>query len=651
MINLLLLIIVALCVFQHAASFNARPSLALKKGSRVFDRRSLVMHRGHHHGDHDHDHNHYNHKGPVAALSSFGRAYTNKLNIKVFFSALMSLLAPLIFNTKGWFTRRNLFIFMTSFTSLSIFSSLKEASNDWMSKMKGIQSSLVKHSTPITREFFFKNGNAADRVTLLGVIVNIALSISKFWGGLVFNSAVLVSDAGHSLSDLFSDFITLWAVQVGKYTHSLSISFLSGCYYYDYDAHTNTIISLSSARLPADEDHPYGHGKFESVGSLFLSLTLLVTGVGVGGWSYNKMQQMLVQLGSTSVAVKDVGSVAASGLATATSTVKAVSQHAGGIGHMHVHLPSFGAAAGAAGPVGVAANIAPSWPALIFAAFSIVSKEWLFRVTKRVGLALNSQIIVANAWHHRSDAFSSVISLFSIALAILFPRIAFIDAAAGIFVAGTICMTGAEILIESISELTDTSDEGLEKEVQLALDGMTGVFGVQQLRTRTVGSGASLVDLTIFTDPKLSVSVANTIAEKTRWHISKELPRVLDISVRAKPWEETPNCPLLAEESISGADNIEAAVRSVLLAEIPEVVEIKKVTTHFYNNQLTLDLIIRVPSTLSVGEANEVATRAKQLLENETVVSSEIFLELGESNSGNSQPSSPPLVTAGGSLK
>ena len=103
-----------------------------------------------------------------------------------------------------------------------------------------------RHSTPMTRKFFFKNENAADRVTLLGIVINVVLSIAKFWGGLAFNSAVLISDAGHSLSDLFSDFITLWAVQV--------------------------------ARLPADEDHPYGHGKFESVGSLFLSLTLLVTG-------------------------------------------------------------------------------------------------------------------------------------------------------------------------------------------------------------------------------------------------------------------------------------------------------------------------------------------------------------------------------------
>jgi len=76
------------------------------------------------------------------------------------------------------------------------------------------QEGLVKHSTPLTRQYFFKNENAADRITLLGVYINVVLSVVKFCGGLMFNSAVLVADAGHSLSDLFSDFITLWAVQV-----------------------------------------------------------------------------------------------------------------------------------------------------------------------------------------------------------------------------------------------------------------------------------------------------------------------------------------------------------------------------------------------------------------------------------------------------
>ena len=92
-------------------------------------------------------------------------------------------------------------------------------------------------------------------------------------------------------------------------------------------------------------------------------------------------------------------------------------------------------AAAGAGAVGVGVAKAgiqiPSWPALLLAGTSIISKEWLYRVTKRVGVLLNSQILIANAWHHRSDAFSSVLSLVSIAIAITMPGLLIADSAAG----------------------------------------------------------------------------------------------------------------------------------------------------------------------------------------------------------------------------
>ena len=89
--------------------------------------------------------------------------------------------------------------------------------------------------------------------------------------------------------------------------------------------------------------------------------------------------------------------------------------------------------AGAASAVGVVKTgiQIPSWPALLLAGTSIISKEWLYRVTKRVGVLLNSQILIANAWHHRSDAFSSVLSLVSIAIAITMPGLLIADSAAG----------------------------------------------------------------------------------------------------------------------------------------------------------------------------------------------------------------------------
>jgi divalent metal cation (Fe/Co/Zn/Cd) transporter len=110
----------------------------------------------------------------------------------------------------------------------------------------------------------------------------------------------------------------------------------------------------------------YRHGKFESVGSLFLSLTLLATGVSVGAWSYNKMLNVLQASSSVTSFV------------LSSSAIVASSTHAG---HSH-------------GVIQI-----PSWPALLLAAFSIASKEWLYRITKRIGESLNSQILIANAWY------------------------------------------------------------------------------------------------------------------------------------------------------------------------------------------------------------------------------------------------------------
>jgi hypothetical protein len=186
-----------------------------------------------------------------------------------------------------------------------------------------------------------QNTEEADRVTWMGVIINLVLSIGKLVVGIAQNSAVLIADAGHSLSDLVSDFITLWSVNV--------------------------------ARLPPDDDHPYGHYKFEAIGSLFLSLTLLMTGVSVG---LHSQKELLIILRS-------------SGIIGAKETVAA------------------------------AALTVPGPLALVMAALSILSKEWLFRVTKVVGEKLNSPVVIANAWHHRSDAYSSILALLSIAWAMV----------------------------------------------------------------------------------------------------------------------------------------------------------------------------------------------------------------------------------------
>lgn len=252
--------------------------------------------------------------------------------------------------------------------------------------------------------------------------------------GIMCHSSALIADAGHSLSDLFSDVVTLCAVSIG--------------------------------RLPPDEDHPFGHGKFEAIGSLFLSLTLLGTGLGIGLISNQKLVEII--------------SLHRKGTALASAAVL------------------------------------PGLPALIMAAVSVVSKEWLFRVTKAVGERLQSSVVIANAWHHRSDAYTSVMAVASIALARYVPGLVFCDAAAGLLVGATIGMTGAEILGQSINELTDRHPDALAQSVKAVAMSHPSVSVVEAVRARPVGSSATVdvhVHVAEYSDDKVDQAIQTFIEE------------------------------------------------------------------------------------------------------------------------------------------
>lgn len=156
------------------------------------------------------------------------------------------------------------------------------------------------------------------QVTIYGSLVNIALVILKFIAGFLGQSAAMIADAVHSLSDLITDLIVI------------------------------VFVRLSSK--PQDKGHDYGHGKYETLATLLVGVALLAVGGGI---------------------LKN------------------------GIDAIRIYL-SGGALS------------SPGWIALIAALLSIVSKEILFRYTNRVGRKLESPAVIANAWHHRSDALSSI---------------------------------------------------------------------------------------------------------------------------------------------------------------------------------------------------------------------------------------------------
>jgi cation diffusion facilitator family transporter len=268
--------------------------------------------------------------------------------------------------------------------------------------------------------------DAGRQITLVGTGVNAGLIVAKLSAGVAGNSAALIADAGHSLGDLVSDAVVLWALRISS--------------------------------RPPDVDHPYGHGKFEALGSLAVSGLLMTTGVGIGWHSLQILE----------------GSMASTG-----------------------HQPEVTA---------LAAGVAM---------VSILAKEQLFRRTLVVGQEINSPVIIANAHHHRSDALSSVVALGGICGSMAgFPLL---DPVAGAAVSLMIVNTGKDIGFEAAKQLTDTAPEAegeLMEAVKAELNGMAGaernVRSWSHLRARWSGPVA-LIDLHIVVDPQASVSAAHTV--------------------------------------------------------------------------------------------------------------------------------------------
>lgn len=436
-----------------------------------------LYHMGHshsHHHHHDHSDDETEEQTPITPQQK-QRRFRRRL-------ALLAVVWVATCGTSLAFKQRLTRSDWTSFAIASIVLSSADKMRRFVrsniQKLARLKDGIVKHSPAYgqKRQLFVNqklqdDADEADRVTWLGAVINLVLSVAKLVVGITQHSSALVADAGHSLSDLVSDFITLWTVKI--------------------------------ARLPADEDHPYGHWKFEAIGSLFLSLTLIATAISVGAMANKQLIEILQQSGGAAVSA---------------------------IGHHHGH---------AHGP------LVPGKLALVVAAISIASKEWLYRITKKVGEKIRSQVVIANAWHHRSDAYSSVLALASIAWA----RTGFVaaDAAAGLLVAGMIGMTGGEILMESVQQLSDGASPGLQKEaeehVQELLEKDFDVEKISFVKARQVGS-LSLVEVELFCPTNLSTTASRAVEE--RWKFWLQQLHGYEAIVHAKPNELI--CPLLEKQ-------------------------------------------------------------------------------------------------------
>lgn len=289
-------------------------------------------------------------------------------------------------------------------------------------------------------------GKDAYRVGAVGAWVgiggNLFLALVKFAAGVLGRSAAMVADGVHSLSDILSSGIVLAGMKV--------------------------------ARKSPDREHPYGHGKAESVAAQMVSFFLVFIG---GMIFYNSVR-----------------------------------------GFSKPSPP------------------APANYVLVIAALSIAIKEGLFQYKIRLGRRLNSTSLQADAWHHRSDALSSIAVLIGVALAILGgPRFHIADHLAAMAVAGIICYTGVRLLLKTSSELMDRAADGEAAEEIARLASQTaGVRRVEKLLVRKSGMELML-DIHIEVDPALSVVEGHRIAGRVKGELMKRVASLKSVLVHVEP--------------------------------------------------------------------------------------------------------------------
>lgn len=283
-------------------------------------------------------------------------------------------------------------------------------------------------------------------ITLWGSAVNIVLTVGKITAGVVGRSAAMVADGMHSLSDLLSDIVIL------IFTH------------------------ISSKGK--DRDHSFGHGKFETLATLIVSVILVVVGAD------------LMSGGIRSIIGVFNGET----------------------------LPK------------------PGYIALIAAIVSIIAKEILYHATIRTGRKTDSPAVIANAWHHRSDAFSSIGSLAGIGGAILLgDKWTVLDPLASCIISIAIMTVAVKMALPSLAELLETSlPEDIENEIKETASSVKGVNDIHELKTRRNGI-SFIIDAHITVRPDISIVEAHDIATSVEDVLLSKYGQQTQINIHVEP--------------------------------------------------------------------------------------------------------------------
>lgn len=286
------------------------------------------------------------------------------------------------------------------------------------------------------------------RITFIGSIVNFMLLAFKFVAGVLGHSSAMIADAVHSLSDFITDVIVIVFVKI--------------------------------AGKPVDDDHAYGHGKYETLASVIVGIILGIVGVGL---AWNGIE-------------KTIGFFKGEPIES------------------------------------------PTYLALAAAVISIVAKESLYRYTVSAGKDLNSPALVANAWHHRSDALTSVATLIGIGGALLLgPHWSVLDPLAAVVVSGFIVKAAFSLMKPGIDELLEKSlPEDQIAEIASIIGSVPGVIAFHRLRTRRIGANIA-IDTHVKMDGGISLRNAHEIANEIERLLKNKYGAATYIGIHMEPFK------------------------------------------------------------------------------------------------------------------
>jgi cation diffusion facilitator family transporter len=361
---------------------------------------------------------------------------------------------------------------------------------------------------------------AVARTAVVAGVANLALSVVKIAAGSVGHSQALIADGIHSLSDLATD-VLVW------------------------------VAGHHAGREP-DQEHPYGHGRYETLATLALAVLLVLVAIGIGWDAVNRLfspEELLT----------------------------------------------------------------PGWITLYAAIASILIKEWLYWYTLAYARRVRSDMLRANAWHHRSDAISSIVVLLGIGGTLA--GLPYLDAVAAFVVAVMIARIAWELGFDAVRELVDT---GLDAErlaaVRETILQVGGVRDLHMLRTRSLG-GIVSSDLHVLVDPYISVSEGHLISVKVEQELKRRFDEIEDVTVHIDPEDDNVAPPTMGLPS-----RREALARlAAYWSDIPGLAAPARVQLHYLNGRIEVEVFVAASGTHQPDALSGLVERARQAVSEDPV--------------------------------